>query len=121
LQINVHGRHGRVPVKLQRFAVDKLEHLGRYLSTITTIDVELFEDGKHKAGDNHVVHVTVSANGPVFRSRVTSTDPHACIDIAAGRLERSIKEFKRKRSGKPAHSRPKVESPDNLKEASPDE
>lgn len=110
-----------MPAKLQEFAAEKLGHLNRYLSTIATIDVEIFEDGKHKAGDDHVVHVTVSANGPVFRTSVTSTDPHACIDLAVDRLERQIKEFKRKRSGKPAHSRPKVESADKVKEASPDE
>ena len=103
MQITVHGKHKRVPKSLQEFAIEKMAHLERYMSTITNVDVELYEDGR-----SHVAHVTVSTPGPVFRSKVTADEPHAGIDIALNRLERQVKEFKRKRSGKPAHAKAKL-------------
>lgn len=106
MEIKVHGKSSHVPENLQKFATEKLQHLAKFLSTIQTIDVEIYEEGKPKDGNGHVAHVTVSTSGPIFRSKVVSDDPHVCIDKAATRLERSIKEFKRKRSGKPPHARP---------------
>jgi hypothetical protein len=47
-------------------------------------------------------------SGPVFRSRVVCDDPMAGIDVAVERLSRRLKEFKRRRSGRPLHSRPKT-------------
>ena len=121
MEITVHGKHSYVAKPLQKFAIEKMEHLGKYLSTITTIDVELYEDGKPKNGNSHVAHVTVSTSGPVFRTKVTSDDPRAGIDIAQARLERRLKEFKRKRSGKPLHSRPKAVAADRVRVTSQDE
>lgn len=116
MEITVHGKHSPVEKALSQFATDKMSNLGKFLSTITSIDVELYEEGKPRNGSGHVAHITVSTPGPVFRSKVVSSDPHACIDIALDKLERQIVEFKRKRSGKPAHSRPKVLSADRSKE-----
>lgn len=109
MQITIHGRHTEVPPALRDYANSKLLHLGKYLSTIKTVDVELYEEGK--GGATHVAHVKVATSGPVFRSKAGGKDYKTCIDIAAARLERSVKEFKRKRSGKPAHARSKVNSP----------
>jgi len=109
LEITIHGKHNHVPDSLREFAIEKMEHLSKYMSTITSVDVEMYEEGKaHKSPLVSVVHVTVATPGPVFRSKVTSSDPRAGIDTALERLERQIKEFKRKRSGKPAHAGPKA-------------
>lgn len=119
MDIRVRGRHQRVPRSLQEFAVAKLEHLSRYLSTITSIDVELYEDGRHRTGDGRVARVTVITGGPVFRAKATSSDLRASVDIAHDRLERKLKEFKRKRSGKPRHSRTKAATADRVSEIGP--
>ncbi len=108
MQINVHGRHCEVPDDLRDLAVEKMGHLSRYMSTIEVVKVEFFEEGKgHKPGVANHVHVTVHTPGPVFRSKVNSLDPKAGLDQALKRLERQMKEFKRMRSGKPAHAKPK--------------
>ncbi|HLF70426.1 MAG TPA: ribosome-associated translation inhibitor RaiA [Actinomycetota bacterium] len=114
MEITVRSKNGSLPRSLETFAIEKLEHLGRFLSTINVIQVEFDQEGRHHADPTHVVRVTVSTPGPVFRSRVTSSDPRAALDAAASRLERRLKEFKRMRSGKPAHSRPKGISADML-------
>ena len=113
MEITVRGRHEHVPKPLRDFAVQKLEHLSRYLSTIDSIEVELYEDGNPKARKNgRIARVTVSTSGPTFRAKADSSDLRASIDIAYERLERKLKEFKRKRSGKPAHSRLKASPAD---------
>lgn len=113
MEIKVHGR-STVPKHIQDFAHEKYSHLGRYLSTIETIDVELYEDGKPKDGKGHTANVTVATGGPVFRSKVASEDIRTSIEITVQRLERQVKEFKRRRSGRPAHSRPKGADADTL-------
>ncbi len=105
MQIRVHSRDGRVPSTLESFAAEKLGHLGKFLPTIETIEIELYEEGRPKRPNGHVAHVTVATTGPAFRSKVTSGDFRTCIDIAADRLYRRITKFKGKRSSKPAHGR----------------
>ena len=121
MQIVVHGKSSHVPKALQAFAIEKLEHLSKFISTIDSIDIEIYQEGKPRDGNGHVAHVTVTTGGPVFRSKVVSSDPRACIDIAAKRLERNIKEFKRKRSGKPAHLRQGAKSSDRTVKTSSSE
>jgi ribosomal subunit interface protein len=111
MDITIRARDGHVSERLKEFADHKLQRLGRFLSTITTVDVELYEDGSPKATGAHVAELTVATSGPVFRAKGTASDPRASIDMAVERAERRIKEFKRRRSGRPAHSRPRVHAP----------
>ena len=104
MEIKVHGKHSHVSEPLERFAVEKVGKLAKYLPTITYIEVELYEEGKIK-DHNHVAEVTVLANGPSFRAKTTSSDHRACIDIAVERLTRKLTDFHRKRLPKPAHAR----------------
>lgn len=111
MDITIRARDGHVSERLKEFANLKLQRLGRFLSTITTVDVELYEDGSPKATGAHVAELTVATSGPVFRAKGTASDPRASIDMAVERAERRIKEFKRRRSGRPAHSRPRAHAP----------
>jgi ribosomal subunit interface protein len=115
MDVRISARKGNLPQETKRFAEEKLGHLGRFLSTITEVEVELYEDGKPKDGRGHVASVRVHTGGPVFRSKAASSDFHTAIDIAYARLERRVKEFKRQRSGKPKHSRPPGADADNPK------
>ncbi|MEO7803946.1 MAG: ribosome-associated translation inhibitor RaiA [Actinomycetota bacterium] len=112
MELTVHSKDLKVTPALKGFASEKLGHLSRFLPNISSVDVELHEEGHHRTQRGHTAHVTVVAGKRTFRSKVIANDPRACIDLAATRLERNIKEFKRKRQGKPAHSRPKAHLPD---------
>jgi ribosomal subunit interface protein len=85
-----------------------MEGLGRFLRTITSIDVEVDRDGGRNRSNAFLVRVSVMTSGPVFRSKVVCDDPMEGIDVAVERLSRRLKEFKRRRSGRPLHSRPKT-------------
>jgi ribosomal subunit interface protein len=108
MDITVRGKHETISESLRRFAVEKAEHLGKYLSTIDTVEVELDRDGRPTGAGGHVVRITAATTGPVFRSKATSGDPRAAIDLAVERLGRRLKEFKRRRSGRPLHARAKT-------------
>ncbi|HEY8202194.1 MAG TPA: ribosome-associated translation inhibitor RaiA, partial [Actinomycetota bacterium] len=118
MDITVRRREGHVSERLKEFAANKLGRLPRFMPTITSVDVELYEDGSPKATGAHVAELTVLTSGPVFRSKGSASDPRASIDMAAERLERQLKEFKRRRSGRPAHtsSRSKAFSADTSSE-----
>ena len=108
MDITVRSQHGHVPGSLQDLTASKMEGLGKFLRTITSIDVEVDRDGNRNRNSAFLVRVAVMTPGPVFRSRVTCDDPVAGIDVAVERLSRRLKEFKRRRSGRPLHSRPKT-------------
>jgi ribosomal subunit interface protein len=111
LDITIRARNGHVSKRLKEFASLKLQRLSRFMPTITSMDMELHEDGSTKATGSHVAELTVATSGPVFRSKGAAADPRASIDIAVERAERQLKEFKRRKSGRPAHSRQRVHSP----------
>jgi ribosomal subunit interface protein len=104
MEINVHGKNSHISDSLERFAIQKIGKLSKFLPTITYIEVELYEEGKIK-DHNHIAEVTVLADGPSFRTKTTSSDHRACIDIAVDRLTRQLTSFHRKRMSKPAHAR----------------
>jgi ribosomal subunit interface protein len=105
MEIFVHSQHGHIPDSLRDLVATKMGGLGKFLSTISKIDVEIDKDGH-----SYLVRAVVATPGPVFRSRVTCDDPVAGIDVAVERLSRRLKEFKRRRSGRPLHSKPKTAS-----------
>lgn len=112
MEITVHSQHGHLPDSMKALAASKMEVLGKYLSTIQTIDLEVDRDGH----DMFLVRATVATSGPVFRSRVSTVDPMEGIDVAVERLSRRLKEFKRRRSGRPPHAHMKgpVAPPEDL-------
>jgi ribosomal subunit interface protein len=118
MDMTIRRREGHVSGRLKEFASQKLQRLGRFMPTITSIDLELYEDGSPKATGVHVAELTVATSGPVFRSKGSASDQRASIDMAVERLERRVKEFKRRRSGRPAHasSRAKVHIADTSSE-----
>lgn len=119
MDIRIRGKNNRIPKAVKSLAVDKFGHLSRYLSTIESVDVELFEDGK--GANTHHAHVSVATAGPVFRAQAAEDSYEQAIIATLRKLERQVKKFKRKRSGRPAHSRPKVQSADNPDVGNPDE
>jgi ribosomal subunit interface protein len=104
MEITVHSQHGHLPDSVKELAASKMEVLGKFLSTIDRIDLEVDKDGH----DSFLIRAAVATSGPVFRSRVRAADPMEGIDIAVDRLSRRLKEFKRRRSGRPLHSKPKA-------------
>ena len=108
MDITVRSQHGHIPGSLQELTASKMEGLGRFLRTITSIDVEVDRDGGRNRSNAFLVRVSVMTSGPVFRSKVVCDDPMEGIDVAVERLSRRLKEFKRRRSGRPLHSRPKT-------------
>ena len=111
MDITVRSQHGHIPGSLQDLTASKMEGLGKFLRTITSIDVEVDRDGRPNRSNAFLVRVAVVTPGPVFRSKVVCDDPMAGIDVAVDRLSRRLKEFKRRRSGRPLHSRPKTAVP----------
>jgi ribosomal subunit interface protein len=108
MDITVRSQHGHIPGSIQDLTASKMEGLGKFLRTITSIDVEVDRDGRPNRSNAFLVRVAVMTPGPVFRSRVICDEPMAGIDVAVERLSRRLKEFKRRRSGRPLHSRRKT-------------
>src|SRR5260370_22719872 len=108
MDITVRSQHGHIPGSIQDLTASKMEGLGRFLRTITSIDVEVDRDGRPNRSNAFLGRGSVMTPGPVFRAKVICDDPMAGIDVAAERLSRRLKDFKRRRSGPPLHSTPKT-------------
>lgn len=64
MEVIVHSQHGHIPDSLRDLVTAKMQALGRYLSTISRIEVEIDKDGH-----SYLVRACVATAGPVFRSR----------------------------------------------------
>ena len=70
MDITVRSQHGHIPGSIQDLTASKMEGLGRFLRTITSIDVEVDRDGRPNRSNAFLVRVAVVTPGPVFRSKV---------------------------------------------------
>src|SRR3989338_2581259 len=76
---------------LKNHAQDKLNKLGKYLVKPTTVHV-IFNVEKF----NHIVEVTLNANGVQYISHEKEKDMYASLDLAMAKLERQLKKYKDK-------------------------
>jgi len=97
LLFNVTGKHIEITDALRKHAEEKTSKLPRYYNVIN--QVEVIVDGS----DGGALSVEVIARGEhskVFVVTERGEDAYACIDLAAHKLERQLRETKRKERNK---------------------
>ncbi|MDX6532609.1 MAG: putative sigma-54 modulation protein [Gaiellales bacterium] len=100
MRLQVKGRHIDVTDSLFQYAERKLGKLARHLSDASRCELELIVEHNPSISDNQVAEATVWTKGPVLRARESSTDMYASIDLVAEKLERQVKRYRERRSGK---------------------
>jgi putative sigma-54 modulation protein len=89
MQIIFSGKHMEVTPALKEYALTKLQKLSRFFDQM--LEVHVVESVLR---NQHIVEVTMTANGRVIRAEERSPDMYTSIDLVVDKLERQLKRYK---------------------------
>lgn len=100
-QVTVHvkGKGMRVPASLRDHASRKMQHLGRYLDRLQTIDVTVTQERTRDAGTLTHVEAVAHVPGRTLTVNCSGPDMLAALDEAVDRLYRQLKRTKERMKG----------------------
>jgi putative sigma-54 modulation protein len=101
VRIEVKGRHTEVTDELRREVEKRFSRLGRQVSSLATLEVELSEERNPSITDGKVAEATLHLKGVTLRAREASPEMLHSIHEVAGALRRQVKrhrELRRKRT-----------------------
>ena len=93
MQLTVKGRHVGVSDRLREHVRERLESaISKYFTAAIDAHV-VFESGKRSFEANITIHV---GSGITLQSQGEADEIFACFDIAAGRVEKRLRRYKRR-------------------------
>jgi putative sigma-54 modulation protein len=106
MRIEIRGRNVDVDDELREHVIKRFRRIGKQVSDLATLDVEIYEERNPSIADSQVAEATVWTKGPVLRARECSADMYASIDLLADKLERQVKRYRERRQhGRPHHAK----------------
>jgi ribosome hibernation promoting factor len=101
MRIQVKGRSGAtVHDELRSRLEKKLDKVGKQVSELAELEVELREERNPAIRESQVVEATLHLKGVTLRSRKRSTDMGHSINLVAEDLARQVKRHRDKRRGR---------------------
>jgi ribosomal subunit interface protein len=92
MEIVVRGRNVEVPDHFRQHVEDKVGQLERFDGKVIRIDVELLHEKNPRQSDHcQRVEITLRGKGPVARAEACAPDFYAALELAAGKLENSMR------------------------------
>jgi putative sigma-54 modulation protein len=101
MRIQVKGRNGvTVDDELRTRVEKKLAKVGRQVSPLAELEIELSEERNPAIKDSQIAEATLHLKGVTIRARETSTDIGHSINLMADDLARQVKKHRDKRRGR---------------------
>jgi putative sigma-54 modulation protein len=94
MQIQVTTKNMKVESDIKEYAEKKLSRLTKYLSSISSIKLELVEEKSKSRLHTYSAQVTLNVNGFLIRGEQRGDDVHATVDAVADVMERLITKYK---------------------------
>ena len=92
MEIVVRGRNVEVPDHYRQHVEDKVGQLERFDTKLSRIDVELFhEKNPRQSASCQRVEITLRGKGPVVRAEASGPDFYAALDLAAAKLDNTLR------------------------------
>jgi ribosomal subunit interface protein len=92
MEILVRGRNVEVPEHFRQRVEDKVGQLERFDGKLIRIDVELLhEKNPRQTANCQRVEITLRSKGPVARAEACAPDFYAALELAASKLENSMR------------------------------
>jgi putative sigma-54 modulation protein len=101
MRIEIRGRNLEVTDELRGHVTKRFRRVGRQVSPLATLDVELYEERNPSIADRQVAEATLRLKGKTLRAREASPDMAHTIHELAEDVRRQVKkhrELRRKRS-----------------------
>ena len=101
MRIQVKGRSGAtVDEELRARVEKKLAKVGRQVSPLASVEIELKEERNPAISESQVAEATLYLKGVTLRARERSTDMGHSINLVAEDLARQVKKHRDKRRGR---------------------
>jgi putative sigma-54 modulation protein len=100
MQIEVKGRNVTVTDELRECVQRRFEKVGKQVSELAVLEVELSEERNPANPDAHVAEATLHLKGITLRARDASRDVKHSINLIAEDMARQVKRHRDKRRGR---------------------
>jgi putative sigma-54 modulation protein len=101
MRIQVKGRSGiTIDEELRSRVEKKLEKVGRQVSRLADLEIELREERNRAIRESQVAEATLHLKGVTIRASKRSTDMTHSINLLAEDLARQVKKHRDKRRGR---------------------
>ena len=100
MQIEVKGRNLPVTDELREAVTRRFEKVGKQVSELAVLEVELFEERNPANPDSQVAEATLRLKGTTLRARESSRDLKHSINLISDDLARQVKRHREKRRGR---------------------
>jgi putative sigma-54 modulation protein len=97
MRIEVKGRNVEVTDELRDLVARRFEKVGRQVSELATLEVELSEQRNRASSDHMVAEATLYLKGVTLRAQDASRDVKHSINLIADELARQVKRHRDKR------------------------
>jgi putative sigma-54 modulation protein len=101
MRIDVRGRNVEIDDQLREHVVKRFQGIGRQVSDLATLDVEVYEEKNPAIADSQVAEATLRLKGVTLRAREASPEMAHTIHELAEDIRRQVKkhrDLRRKRS-----------------------
>jgi putative sigma-54 modulation protein len=97
MRIDVRGRNVEVSDELRDAVVSRFKRVGKQVSELATLEVELFEERNPRIKDKEVAEATLYLKGVTLRAKESSPDMLHSIHELAEDIRRQVKKHREKR------------------------
>jgi putative sigma-54 modulation protein len=101
VRIEIRGRNVEVTTELRRHVEKRFARIGRQVSDVATLDVELSEERNPSIADREVAEATLQLKGVTLRATEASPDMLHSIKVLAEDMRRQVKRHRDKRRKRP--------------------
>src|SRR5579859_6765642 len=97
MRIEVKGRNISVSEDLREYVERRFRVIGKQVSELAELEVEVFEEHNPSIADSHVAEATLHLKGVTLRAREASRDIVHSINEVSDELARQVKRHREKR------------------------
>jgi ribosome hibernation promoting factor len=97
LRIDVRGRNVEVTDELREAVVQRFARVGKQVSELATLEVELYEEKNPRISDRMVAEAILGLKGVTLRAKEASPDMLHTIHELAESIRRQVKKHRDKR------------------------
>jgi putative sigma-54 modulation protein len=101
MRIEVRGRNVEITDELRGHVIKRFRRVGRQVSELATLDVEIYEERNPSIADSQIAEATLRLKGVTLRAKEASPEMAHTIHHLAEDIRRQVKkhrELRRKRS-----------------------
>ena len=98
--IDVKGRNTPVTADLREYAEKRFAKVGRQVSELARLEVELYEERNPANPDSQVAEITLYLKGVTLRAKESAREMRHAIHLAEEDIARQVKRHRDKRRGR---------------------